>query len=150
MDACTALQRALDDPVADGGIRLIDDAGDGHAVGLASGGFVQRGGHPCQYSLLWDRPIGSVSFNRSRLKADRKGVSQPEWTAMAFDDIGRPLGAVGEKAIRSRRDVQAHHFELKAAGIKAHPLGADAAIMSPTCNCSTLATTPSLGALITV
>ena len=96
----------------------FDDAGDGQAIGLASGGFVQRGGHPCQYSLLWDRPIGSVSFNRSLLKADRKGVSQPEWTAMAFDDIGHPLGSVGEKAIHSRRDVQAHHFELKAAGIK--------------------------------
>ena len=35
----------------------FDDAGDGQAIGLASGGFVQRGGHPCQYSLLWDRPI---------------------------------------------------------------------------------------------
>jgi len=96
----------------------FDDIGEGQAIGLASGGFVQRGGHPCQYSLLWDHPIGSVSFNRSRLKADRKGVAQPEWTAMAFDDIGHPLGSVGVKAIRSRRDVRAHHFELKGAGIK--------------------------------
>jgi len=95
-----------------------DDVGDGQAIGLASGGFVQKGGHPCQYSLLWDRPITSVSFNRSLLKADGKGVSQPEWTAMAFDDIGHPLGAVGEKAIRSRRDVRAQHFEITGAGLK--------------------------------
>jgi len=96
----------------------FDDAGDGQAIGLSSGGFVQRGGHPCQYSLLWDHPIASVSFNRSRLKADSKGVSQPEWTAMVFDDIGHPLGSVGEKAIRSRRDVQPHHFVMKGEGIK--------------------------------
>lgn len=95
-----------------------DDAGDGQAIGLSSGGFVQRGGHPCQYSLLWDHPVTGVSFNRSVLHAGRKGVSQPEWTATAFDYIGRPLGAVGEKAIRSRSDVQAQHFSLKAVGIK--------------------------------
>jgi hypothetical protein len=95
-----------------------DDAGEGQAVGLSSGGFVQRGGHPCQYSLLWDHPVSGVSFNRSALRAGRSGVSQPEWTAMAFDYIGRPLGSVGEKAIRSRRDVQAQHFSLKAVGIK--------------------------------
>jgi hypothetical protein len=95
-----------------------EDTGDGQAIGLASGGFVQRGGHPCQYSLLWDRPIASVSFNRSLLKAGGAGVSQPEWTAMAFDDIGHPLGAVGEKAIRSRRDVQARRFELRGVGLK--------------------------------
>lgn len=94
------------------------DSGDGQAIGLSSGGFVQRGGHPCQYSLLWDHPVSGVSFNRSTLRAGRTGVSQPEWTAMAFDDIGRPLGSVGEKAIRSRRDVRAQHFSLKTPGLK--------------------------------
>jgi hypothetical protein len=111
-----------------------DDAGEGQAIGLSSGGFVQRGGHPCQYSLLWDRPISSVSFNRSRLKADREGVSQPEWTATAFDDIGHPLGSVGEKAIRGRRDVRAHHFELKAAGIKQLVFWADNRGAGDLCN----------------
>lgn len=95
-----------------------DDAGDGQAIGLANGAFVQRGGDQCQYSMVWDQPQISISFNRSQLKAGRGGVAHPVWTATAFDYIGRPLGSVGERAIRSRRDVPAHRFTLKAAGIK--------------------------------
>ena len=95
-----------------------DDAGDGHAIGLANGAFTQRGSDQCQYSMVWDQAQTSVSFNRSQLKAGRGGVAHPVWTATAFDDIGRPLGSVGELAIHSRRDVPAHRFTLKAAGIK--------------------------------
>jgi hypothetical protein len=95
-----------------------DDAGDGHASGLANGAFKQRGSDQCQYSMVWDRPQASVSFNRSQLKARPGGVAHPVWTATAFDYIGRPLGSVGEPAIHSRRDVPAHRFTLKAAGIK--------------------------------
>jgi hypothetical protein len=60
----------------------------------------------------------SISFNRSQLRAGRGGARHPVWTATAFDYIGRPLGSVGELAIHSRRDVAAHRFTLKAAGIK--------------------------------
>src|ERR1700721_1010217 len=72
----------------------FDDAGDGQAIGLSSGGFVQGGGHPCQYSLVQG----------------------------------------GEKAIRGRRDVQAHHFELKAAGIKQLVFWADNRGAGDLCN----------------
>jgi hypothetical protein len=95
-----------------------DDAGDGHAIGLANGALKQRGSDQCQYSMVWDQPQMSVSFNRSQLKAGHGGVAHPVWTATAFDYIGRPLGSVGELAIHSRRDVPAHRFTLKAAGIK--------------------------------
>ena len=95
-----------------------DDAGDSQAIGLANGAFVQRGSDQCQYSMVWDQPQMSISFNRSQLRAGRGGVAHPVWTATAFDYIGRPLGSVGELAIRSRRDVPAHRFTLKAAGIK--------------------------------
>jgi hypothetical protein len=122
-----------------------DDAGDGQAIGLSSGGFVQRGGHPCQYSLLWDHPVGGVSFNRSALRAGRTGVSQPEWTAMAFDYIGRPLGAVGEKAIHSRSDVRAQHFSLKAVGLKQLVFWADNRGADGLCN-ATIDTIEAIGA----
>jgi hypothetical protein len=95
-----------------------DDAGDGHAIGLANGALKQRGSDQCQYSMVWDQPQMSVSFNRSQLKAGHGGVAHPVWTATAFDYIGRPLGSVGELAIHSRRDVPAHRFTLKAMGIK--------------------------------
>ncbi len=95
-----------------------DDAGDGHASGLANGAFKQRGSDQCQYSMVWDQPQMSISFNRSQLRAGPGGARHPVWTATAFDYIGRPLGSVGELAIRSRRDVPAHRFTLKAAGIK--------------------------------
>jgi hypothetical protein len=95
-----------------------EDAGDGQATGLANGAFVQRGVDQCQYSMVWDQPQATVSFNRSQVRAARGGAVHPVWTATAFDDIGRPLGSVGEPAIRSRRDVPAHRFTLKARGIK--------------------------------
>jgi hypothetical protein len=95
-----------------------EDAGDGQATGLANGAFVQRGVDQCQYSMVWDQPQATVSFNRSQVKAAGGGAVHPIWTATAFDDIGRPLGSVGEPAIRSRRDVPAHRFTLKAQGIK--------------------------------
>jgi len=95
-----------------------EDAGDGPATSLSNGAFMQRGADQCQYSMVWDQPQTSVSFNRSLLRAGRGGVAHPVWTATAFDYIGRPLGSVGEQAIRSRRDVPAHHFTLKAVGIK--------------------------------
>jgi len=95
-----------------------DDAGDGQATGLANGAFRQRGSDQCQYSMVWDRPQASISFNRSLLRAGHGGVAHPVWTATAFDYIGHPLGSVGEQAIRSRRDVPAHRFTLKAMGIK--------------------------------
>jgi len=95
-----------------------EDAGDGQATGLANGAFVQRGVDQCQYSMVWDRPQTMISFNRSLVKAIRGGAVHPVWTATAFDYIGRPLGSVGEQAIRSRRDVPAHRFTLKAQGIK--------------------------------
>ena len=94
------------------------DAGDGPATGLATGAFVQRGVDQCQYSMVWDQPQTTISFNRSLVRATRDGAVHPVWTATAFDYIGRPLGSVGEQAIHSRRDVPAHRFTLRAQGIK--------------------------------
>lgn len=97
-----------------------NDVYDGQAIGMARGGvvFIQQGGHPCQYSLEWDQPIDSVSFNRSYLKAGPSGVTHPVWTATAFDAYGRSLGSVGEAEIRSYVDVPAHRFTLNGPGIK--------------------------------
>jgi hypothetical protein len=96
-----------------------NDTLDGATVSAAIGSTIllQRGGHPCQYSLDFDKPKDSVSFNRSHLRAGPTGVSHPVWTATAYDNNGRVLSTVGEREIRSGTDVPAQHFTLAGPGI---------------------------------
>ncbi len=91
----------------------------GQAVAGARGGvvFVQQGGHPCRYSIGFDEPPVSVTFNRSYLKAGPSGITHPVWTATAYDATGRQLSQVGEDEIRSYQDVPARNFTLTGPGI---------------------------------
>jgi len=93
---------------------------DGQAVSSARGGVLvlQQGGHPCHYSLTFDTPLDSISFNRSHLKAGPSGVTHPVWSATAYDISGNVLGSVGEAEIRSYVDVPAQRFTLNGPGIK--------------------------------
>lgn len=100
-----------------------NDVDDAHAIRLSPGGFVllQRhvDGKPCDFVLGFARPVSSLSFSRSYLKASgRGGARHPYWTATAFDDEDHPLGSVGELRIRSRADVPARRFTLLGPGIK--------------------------------
>jgi hypothetical protein len=93
---------------------------DGHPMGpdATSAVLLQTGdGHPCDYTLGFDRPVRSVSFNRSSLHAGAGGVTHPYWTVVAFGDEDRPIASVGELRIRSRHDVPARHFTLNGPGI---------------------------------
>ncbi len=111
------LTAPLDQPVV-----LIDqkDIYGGAAIAATHGKNVllQSGGHPCEYTLAFlEGPRGSISFNRSKLKAGPSGVSHPVWKATAFDANGRVLSTVSEAEIRSMTDVPAQRFTLNGPGI---------------------------------
>ena len=95
------------------------DVYGGLAVSGARGGavLVQEGGHPCQYTLIFDVAKSSVAFNRSGLVAGPSGITHPVWTATAYDANGRQLSQVGEARIASYQDVPARRFTLTGPGI---------------------------------
>jgi len=92
---------------------------DGHPMGPdpESAVLLQTGQHPCDYTLGFDRPVRSVSFDRAYLHATGRGVTHPYWTVTAFGEEDRPIASVGELRIHSRRDVPARHFTLNGPGI---------------------------------
>jgi hypothetical protein len=91
----------------------------GLAVSGARGGavLVQEGGHPCQYTVMFDVAKISVAFNRSYLKAGPNGITHPVWKATAYDANGRQLSQVGEERIASYQDVPDRRFTLTGPGI---------------------------------
>ena len=101
---------------------MIDsqDVYAGAAVSGARGDvvLVQQGGHPCHYTMEWDKAQTSISFNRSRLLAGPSGITHPVWTATAQNDAGQVLDSVGEAEIRSYSNVPVNRFTLSGAGIK--------------------------------
>ena len=95
------------------------DVSGGQAVTGARGGIVliQQGGHPCQYTLIFDVAKTSVAFNRSALVPGPSGITHPVWTATAYDAYGHQLSQVGEARIASYQDVPARRFTLTGPGI---------------------------------
>ena len=96
-----------------------DNVAGGGVVAASRGSNVmlQNGGHPCQYTLSFAAPYGSLSFNRAQLKAGKSGVSHPVWTATAYGAKGAVLSTATEPEIRSAVDVPAKHFTLNGPGI---------------------------------
>ena len=80
--------------------------------------LVQQGGHPCQYTMEFDNPQISVSFNRAQLIAGPSGVTHPVWNATAQDADGATLSSVSEAEIRSYVDVPSRRFTLTGPAIK--------------------------------
>jgi hypothetical protein len=114
-----------------------NDVADARALRLSPGGFalLQHGaGKPCDFVLEFKRPVGSISFSRSYLKASRGGARHPYWTATAYDEEDHPLGSVGELRIKSHADVPAKRFTLPGPWIKRVVFWGDGRVSSGFCN----------------
>jgi hypothetical protein len=72
---------------------------------------------PASFTLVFSRPLDSLSFIRPALYAATKsGITHPAWSAHAFNVAGHELSSQGEDLIRSFDDVSARRYELRAPG----------------------------------
>ena len=81
--------------------------------------FIQNGGGPVEFSLWFDTPKSSVSWQRVRLiAATPSGTTHPPWKAIAYDARERVVDSIGEDEIRCFHDIPAQRFELRAPQIR--------------------------------
>jgi hypothetical protein len=73
---------------------------------------------PISFTLTFATPLDSFGFTRPKLLTSPTGIIHPAWNAEAFDATGKRLDSVGEKMIRSFKDVPAAAFTLKGPGIR--------------------------------
>lgn len=75
-------------------------------------------GIPTDFTVYLDQAATNVGFTRPKLLAGYYSpVTQPAWSATAYDSAGNPVATVDEGAIFSYSDVDARRFSLSASGI---------------------------------
>jgi len=79
---------------------------------------MDTGGQPSSYTIVFDRPVESVTVTRPSLyAASPSGVTHPAWTMTALDEHGTPVQTIGEPLIKHldlRNPVLAQDFTVHA------------------------------------
>jgi hypothetical protein len=87
------------------------------------------------YTLFFNPPCTSVSWERTELLASASGLLGPSWTAIAFDGEDNEISQIGEGQILSLTNVPAKAFTLSGSNIYSVTFAANNTL-------STLATLP--------
>lgn len=89
---------------------------------------INTGNIPSSFTLVFDKPLRKIAFNRPELYPHEQGITHPAWSAHALDKYGNELSSQGERIIQSNKNVPAQNYVLTAPGfedIKALRLDSD-------------------------
>ncbi|MGD0816085.1 MAG: Ig-like domain-containing protein [Verrucomicrobiota bacterium] len=109
------------------GQNVIDGSGNQLTTAFSQPNLLTQFGTngPISYTLVFNTPCTSVSWERAALLASGGGLVGPSWSAYAFDINGNEISQVGEGQILSLTSMPAKAFTLYGSNIAYVTFAAD-------------------------